>query len=141
MQLTLNQPTDLFGALSDRQRLRLACCLLTVRDGLCVCELVDALEESQPNVSRGLKLMKAADLVEERREGRWVYYRLKNAEHPLFDQIRSCLETVCSCSDIREDMRRLRARLRLRQGGKCVIGFQKTRPAPASRRRAGKGGL
>lgn len=140
MQLALEESTDLFAVLGDRQRLRLACCLVADPDGLCVCELVDALKEAQPNVSRGLKLMKAANLVEEQREGRWVYYRLKNARNPLFDQLRGCLETVCCCSDIQADMQRLRQRLKLRQGGKCVIGFQKTRPAPASRRQAGKGG-
>ena len=73
MELTLAQPRALFDVLGDRLRLRVACCLLTVKEGLCVCELVDALQVSQPNASRHLKLMKAADLVEEQREGRWVY--------------------------------------------------------------------
>lgn len=125
MELTLHQPVDLFAVLGDRLRLRLACCLLIVKEGLCVCELVDALQASQPNVSRHLKLMKGAQLVEEQREGRWVYYRLKDADHPLFDNIRCCLDTVCCCDDIQQDLRRLRARLKLRQGGKCVVGFRK----------------
>ncbi len=125
MQATLQPPQNLFAALGDRLRLRLACCLLLAKDGACVCELVDALEVSQPNASRHLKLLKAADLVEERRDGRWVYYRLKDAEHPLLDNLRCCLDTVCCCTDIQEDLRRLRARLRLRRGGKCIIGFQK----------------
>lgn len=124
MELAVAHPQELFAALGERLRLRLACCLLTVKEGLCVCELVDALEVSQPNVSRHLKLLKAADLAEERREGRWVYYRLKNPDHPLVEQIRCCLETVCCCADIQEDLRRLRARLKLRRGGKCVVGFQ-----------------
>lgn len=125
MQIALRQPVDLFAVLGDRLRLRLACCLLTVKEGLCVCELVDALQASQPNVSRHLRLMKGAQLVEERREGRWVYYRLKDADHLLFDNIRCCLDTVCCCDDIQQDLRRLRARLKLRQGGKCVVGFRK----------------
>lgn len=125
MQLALEQPTNLFAVLGKRLRLRLACCLVTVKEGLCVCELVDALAEPQPNVSRHLKLMKAADLVEERREGRWVYYRLKNPEHSFLDNICCCLETVCCCADVQEDLRRLRARLKLRRGSKCVVGFQK----------------
>lgn len=128
MELSLAQPRDLFAALGEPLRLRLACCLLTAKDGLCVCELVDALGVSQPNVSRHLKLMKAAGLLEQRRESRWVYYRLQHAAHPLFDNIRCCIETVCCCPDVRDDLRRLRARLKLRRGGKCVVGIQpKTR--------------
>lgn len=124
MELALDHPKDLFAVLGERLRLRLACCLVLARHGLCVCEMVDALNEAQPNVSRHLRLMKAAGLVEERRDGRWVYYRLKNADHPLVVSIRGCLETVCGCADIQEDLRRLRARLKLRRAGKCVVGVQ-----------------
>ena len=126
MNVALSESKNLFGALGDRLRLRLACCLLTVKEGLCVCELVDALKVSQPNASRHLKLMKSAGLVEEDREGRWVYYRLKDAEHPFFKNIRCCIETVCCCADIQDDLRRLRSRLRLRRDGKCVVGFRQS---------------
>lgn len=125
MELALEQPKDLFAVLGDRVRLRLACCLLAAKDGLCVAELVDALEEPQPNVSRQLKLMQSAGLVEERREGRWVYHSLKDADHPFFDNLRCCLETVCCCFDIQQDIKRLRARLKLRRDGKCVVGMRK----------------
>lgn len=126
MNVALAESENLFSALADRLRLRLACCLLTIKEGLCVCELVDALNVSQPNASRHLKLMKSAGLVEEDRDGRWVYYRLQNADHPFFKNIRCCIETVCCCSDIQEDLRRLRARLKLRRGGKCVVGFRQS---------------
>ena len=126
MNVALAESENLFSALGDRLRLRLACCLLTIKEGLCVCELVDALNVSQPNASRHLKLMKSAGLAEEDRDGRWAYYRLKDADHPFFKNIRCCIETVCCCSDIQEDLRRLRARLKLRRGGKCVVGFRQS---------------
>ena len=125
MQLALEQPKDLFAVLGDRLRLRLACCLLAVKDGLCVAELVDVLREPQPNVSRHLKLMKSANLVEERRDGRWVYYRLRDAEHPFLENLRCCIESVCCCGDVQQDLKALRARLKRRRGGKCVVGSQK----------------
>ena len=125
MNLALAETKNLFDALGDTLRLRLACCLLTAKDGLCVCELVEALQISQPNASRHLKLMKAADLVEEERDGRWVYYRLKDAENPFFKNIRCCIETVCCCADIQEDLKRLRSRLKLRRNGRCVVGFRR----------------
>jgi len=147
MELTARQSQELFAALGDRLRLRLACCLLLQRDGLCVCELSDALAEPQPNVSRHLKLMRSAGLVEERREGRWVYYRLRHVDHPFFQSIRCCVETVCCCTDVQEDLRRLRQRLKLRRGGKCVVGFRSRRGSlrspqtfHTSRRGIGKGG-
>jgi ArsR family transcriptional regulator len=126
MNVALTESENLFGALGDRLRLRLACCLLTIKEGLCVCELVDALDVSQPNASRHLKLMKSAGLVEEDRDGRWVYYRLKDVDHPLFKNVRCCIETVCCCSDFQDDLRRLRSRLKLRRGGKCVVGFRQS---------------
>ena len=125
MEMTIARPEELLGALGERLRLRLACCLVLAEDGLCVCELVDALKVPQPNVSQHLRLMKAAGLLEERREGRWVYYRLRGSDHPILKSIRCCIETVCCCADIQEDLGRLRARLKLRRSGKCVVGVQR----------------
>jgi ArsR family transcriptional regulator len=90
-----------------------------------VCELVDALEETQPNVSRDLKVLKDAGLVAERREGRWVYYRLQNPDDPILRSIRGCLDATCGCSDVQQDLVRLRERLTLRRHGKCVVGLRR----------------
>ncbi|MGH7568774.1 MAG: ArsR/SmtB family transcription factor [Gemmatimonadales bacterium] len=125
-----------FAALGDRMRLRLACCLLTASQGLCVCELVDSLQESQPNVSRHLKVLKAAGLVTGRRDGRWIYYQLRDPEHPLLQSLRTCIETVCCCADVQQDLGRLSPRLRLRRGGKCVVGATRTgASSPTTQRR------
>ena len=113
-----------FAALGDSVRLRIGCCLTAAPDGLCVCELVDALGEPQPNVSRQLRQLKEAGLVEERREGRWVYYALRQKQHPLLKPLAACIETACCCVDAQEDLRRLRTRLALRRGGKCVVGVR-----------------
>jgi ArsR family transcriptional regulator len=121
-------PTEAaFAALGDRGRVRLACCLLEVgAGGSCVCELVDALAEPQPNISRDLKVLKDAGLVTERREGRWVYYRLQNPADPILRGIRSCLSATCCCSDVQQDLVRLQRRLALRENGKCVVGLRRT---------------
>ena len=64
----------LFHALSDETRLRVVEELL---DGeRCVCNLTDALDAAQSRLSFHLKTLKDAGLVSDRREGRWVYYRL-----------------------------------------------------------------
>lgn len=65
----------LFRALSDETRLR--CLALLFAEGeLCVCELTQALDLSQPKVSRHLAALRDAGLVADRRAGLWVHYRL-----------------------------------------------------------------
>jgi ArsR family transcriptional regulator, arsenate/arsenite/antimonite-responsive transcriptional repressor len=64
----------LFHALSDGTRLSI---LQRLRLGeRCVCDLTDALEAAQSRLSFHLKVLKDADLVTDRREGRWMYYTL-----------------------------------------------------------------
>jgi ArsR family transcriptional regulator len=66
---------QIFAALSDRLRLRSV--LLLAREGeLCVCELVDALDVSQPKVSRHLATLRTSGIVIVRREAQWLHYRL-----------------------------------------------------------------
>lgn len=69
--------TDLpgrFQALSDGKRLRI---LEMLRDGeKCVCDLTEALDAGQSLLSFHLKSLKEAGLVNDRRDGRWVYYSL-----------------------------------------------------------------
>ncbi len=61
-------------AAADPSRVRI---LKMLESGeLCVCQIVAALGLSQSTISKHLSLLQAAGLVEERKEGRWVHYRL-----------------------------------------------------------------
>jgi len=74
----LIQPTQFFKCLADETRLR--CLVLLQRHGeLCVCELTQALQMSQPKISRHLALLRTCRLLQDRRQGAWVYYRLHPA--------------------------------------------------------------
>ncbi|MBW8182800.1 metalloregulator ArsR/SmtB family transcription factor [Shewanella nanhaiensis] len=66
---------DLFKALSDETRLR-SLLLIKAEQELCVCELMQALEESQPKVSRHLAQLRKAGLLLDKRQGQWVFYRI-----------------------------------------------------------------
>jgi ArsR family transcriptional regulator len=68
-------PETLFKLLSDSTRLRMTA-LLAAEGELCVCEFTQVLGESQPKVSRHLALMREEGLVDARREGTWMHYRL-----------------------------------------------------------------
>ncbi|RQN04066.1 metalloregulator ArsR/SmtB family transcription factor [Pantoea ananatis] len=68
-------PLQLFKGLSDETRLNLVL-LLREKGELCVCELTLILKKSQPKISRHLTLLRDSGLLIDRREGKWIYYRL-----------------------------------------------------------------
>ncbi len=68
----------LFKALSDETRLRILALLLAGE--LCVCDLMAVLEAPQSTVSRHLAYLRNAGLVDDRRQGVWIYYRLAQGE-------------------------------------------------------------
>jgi len=53
--------------------------LLQSEGELCVCELIHALDIQQPVVSRHLALLKSSGLVESRKSGLWVYYKISQS--------------------------------------------------------------
>ncbi len=53
---------------------------------LCVCELCELLDISQSKLSFHLKVLKTAELVHTRQEGRWIYYRLNLAQFVMLEQ-------------------------------------------------------
>lgn len=70
--------TQLFKCLSDETRLQLM--LLLHEEGeLCVCELTEALDLSQPKVSRHLANLRLCGLLSDQRRGQWVFYRLADS--------------------------------------------------------------
>jgi ArsR family transcriptional regulator len=79
-RLDVRPVSRFFRALADETRLRIVA--LLSHGELCVCHIQEALELPQPNVSRQLGILRAAGLVEDRREGPWVYYRLLPQAHP-----------------------------------------------------------
>lgn len=68
-------PPELFKNLADETRAR-ATLLIANRGELCVCELMCALNDSQPKISRHLAQLRKSGLLLDRRQGQWVYYRL-----------------------------------------------------------------
>ncbi|ELY3813364.1 metalloregulator ArsR/SmtB family transcription factor [Cronobacter sakazakii] len=68
-------PLQLFKLLADDTRLRLAL-LLRAQGELCVCELTSTLNLSQPKISRHLALLRDSGLLSDRRDGKWIHYRL-----------------------------------------------------------------
>lgn len=84
----MRELTTLFKALSDETRLQMLG-LLCRRGELCVCDFVEVLEISQSKASRHLRHLVNAGLLEDRREGVWVYFRVADPSgQPIRDVLR-----------------------------------------------------
>ena len=82
-----------FRALADYTRLRLLNLMGT--DEVCVCFFVEVLKINQPKISRHLAYLRRAGVVEARREGKWMHYRVVEPADPhaarIFKEVRAWL--------------------------------------------------
>src|SRR5436190_20067815 len=85
MARQLIEMESLFKALADATRLRILGLLLTGE--VCVCDIHESLKIPQPKASRHLAYLRKAGLVEARREGLWMRYRLADLPDPLLQSI------------------------------------------------------
>ena len=67
---------DLFRALADPARVRIVNVLATCGEPVCICNLVEPLELSQPTVSHHMKKLVEVGLVEREQRGKWAYFTL-----------------------------------------------------------------
>ena len=74
----VKRQSRLFKALADVTRLKILM-LFDIRE-MCVCEIMVALGLTQPTASHHLGILESAGLVKDRREGKWVFYSLKNKD-------------------------------------------------------------
>jgi DNA-binding transcriptional ArsR family regulator len=93
--------------LADENRVRV---LMFLRDGeLCVCQVVEMLGLAPSTVSKHMAVLHQAGLVESRKEGRWMYYRLAGRGAP--PAVRDALRWVQKCLEkdphVLADARRL----------------------------------
>ncbi|MFH5183935.1 ArsR/SmtB family transcription factor [Paenibacillus sp. TAB 01] len=71
--------------LSDKTRLTVLAYLK--ERALCVCDIVELMETSQPNISQHLRKLKAAGIVNETRKGQWIYYSLSIENKPYIQEL------------------------------------------------------
>jgi ArsR family transcriptional regulator len=103
------RPTSgLLKALADDTRLRIVA--LLSRGELCVCHIASALDVSQPNASQHLTVLRNAGVVDSRRQGSWIYYRMCGAQDPVRAPIlRAILDGFAELEAAVNDRRRLAA--------------------------------
>jgi ArsR family transcriptional regulator, arsenate/arsenite/antimonite-responsive transcriptional repressor len=124
--------TDLvlfFRALADRTRLRLLN-LIGNRE-VCVCFFVEILGTNQPKISRHLAYLRRAGIVEARREGKWMHYRMSEPPDPT---VKSFLKGVRNWLDQDEAMKKERMRLDDICGAPKPPAHLRNAPLPATPR-------
>src|SRR5687767_14133045 len=89
MNKQLSEMETFFKALADATRLRILGLLITGE--VCVCHIHESRKISQPKASRHLAYLRKAGLVDTRRDGLWIHYRMAHLPDPV---LRTISETV-----------------------------------------------
>jgi ArsR family transcriptional regulator len=104
--LEVRPASRLFKALGDETRLRIVA--LLSHGELCVCHFESALALQQSTTSRQLSVLRAAGVVEARREGSWVYYRLADQlDDVCRAQLKALVGSFTQRDVLRKDVERL----------------------------------
>jgi ArsR family transcriptional regulator len=90
----MDKQIEIFKALSDTTRLKIVWLLTNIDEKICVSEIVEVLDEYQYNVSRHLKILKNAKLVEEVKEGKWVFYYLTPIKNEFRQMIQDAIKLI-----------------------------------------------
>lgn len=99
--------TQTLKALSDQNRLRIIAALME-HDELCACQFTELLGIAGATVSRHLGVLNNAELVQFRKEGRWIFYRLGKGvaySKPVLDWIH---EKATTCTELQQDREQLK---------------------------------
>ncbi len=106
-------------ALADESRLRALYALKTGE--LCLCQIVELLRLAPSTVSKHMAILRRARLIDGRKEGRWIFYRLMGAAVP--GEIQEGIDWICGgltkTKRIQEDSRRLKKILSINREELC----------------------
>lgn len=106
-------------ALADENRVR---GLMFLAHGeLCLCQIIEMLNLAPSTVSKHMAILRQARLVESRKDGRWIYYRLagRNAPESVRNTIRLVQRTLAGDATVIQDAERLKAVLKIDKERLC----------------------
>ena len=111
---------NIFKALSEETRLRV---LRLLQHGeLCVCDIVAALDMIQPKVSFHLAVLKDAGFIKDRKQGKWVHYRIDDSDMFKRFLLLSILERI-DAEAVKEDEERLKEFLRRKKEKANIVAL------------------
>ena len=100
---------EFLKAISDETRLRILILLFTKE--LCVCEICDIIGESQPKVSRHLAKLRDTGIVEDKRQGQWIFYYLTSKNKVEADILAAIVNNIEQIQVLKRDRMRLSERV------------------------------
>ncbi|MBT5972724.1 ArsR/SmtB family transcription factor [Desulfobacula sp.] len=123
----MDKPLLILKSISDKNRLRIFSALL-VHDELCACQITEFLKVAGATASRHLSLMVSAGALKNRKQGRWIYFRL-NKEDDSIQQLSTWVkQNLAGSSQARKNLNALKEILlipceklsqRQRESGSC----------------------
>jgi ArsR family transcriptional regulator len=124
MNSQLSEMEAFFKAMADATRLRILGLLMTGE--VCVCHIHESLKIPQPKASRHLAYLRKAGLVETRRDGLWIHYRMARLSDPVLRTISDTVRHGLTHMDaVQRDAKRLQ-----RKTGCCLPEPSRAAGAP-----------
>jgi len=120
----MHELANIFKALSDKTRLRII--KLLEQGELCVCDIVAALDMVQPKVSFHLNALKEAGLIRDRKQGRWIHYRLDTSDMFKRFLVLAVIEKAPPDA-VRKDRKRLGVFLKVKDTKIKIVGVRDKR--------------
>ena len=121
---TVEELEQVFKALADATRLRILA--LLGGNEVCVCHIHDSLDLPQPTVSRHLGYLRRAGLVDTRRDGVWMHYRLSSSLDPsVRTVVKAAIDVLTGTRDATQDRKQFERSFgelyvrESRNGGSC----------------------
>ena len=105
--ILMQEIIDIAKALSDENRVRV---LMMLSDGeLCVCQIIEMLGLAPSTVSKHMTVLRQAGLVQSRKQGRWMHYKLTGKNEPAYTKqaLKWVLSNLKNAPKIVEDQKKL----------------------------------
>ena len=101
----MNEILELYKVLGDETRIRII--NLVYRQNLCVCELVEILELSQPKISKHIAKLRQIKLLHSERNEQYVYYSFNKSNESFASIISNTLEVLKDSDVLISDLNKL----------------------------------
>jgi ArsR family transcriptional regulator len=128
------QAHSVFQALSDPLRIRIMRLIADSKNEACLCEIALSLNEPEYKLSRHLKVLRQAGLLEAEKQGRWIYHRIVSGKSPLGGLYKYLQTLPDADSTFSADLYRFKKQMPYRDNdGRCRSGCLTQETKSASR--------